>query len=127
MSLLSYIQYMQEAIPRQIEEYITAEGRVPFSQWLKSLNDRKAHELEFAWTASAWVTSAIVAPWAVASMNFDSTMDLVTASILVKSENGLFYFWLAVLKNLNKEISLRPETFGLTSGGESYEQDIKTI
>ena len=41
MSLLSYIQYMQEAIPRQIEEYITAEGRVPFSQWLKSLNDRK--------------------------------------------------------------------------------------
>ena len=33
---------MQEAIPRQIEEYITAEGRVPFSQWFERLNDGKA-------------------------------------------------------------------------------------
>ena len=56
------------------------------------MTERLAHELEFAWTASAWVIWAIVVLWAVASMNFDSTMDLVTASILVKSANGLFYF-----------------------------------
>ena len=33
---------MREPISRQIEEYITVEGRVPFGEWLKRLNDRKA-------------------------------------------------------------------------------------
>ena len=33
---------MNEAIPRQIEEYLTTEGRSPFSEWLNGLNDRKA-------------------------------------------------------------------------------------
>ena len=33
---------MREPISRQIEEYITVEGRVPFGEWLKRLNDQKA-------------------------------------------------------------------------------------
>ena len=33
---------MREPISRQIEEYITVEGRVPFGEWLERLNDRKA-------------------------------------------------------------------------------------
>jgi putative addiction module killer protein len=31
-----------EALPRQIERYITPDGRVPFSEWLDSLRDRRA-------------------------------------------------------------------------------------
>ncbi len=91
------------------------------------MTERLAHELEFAWIVLAWVTWAIVALWVVASMNFGLTMGQATASISVKSANGLFYFWLVVSKNLNKEISSGPETSGPTSGGERYEQDIKTL
>ncbi len=33
---------MRKAIPREIEEYITPDGRAPFSEWLNALKDRKA-------------------------------------------------------------------------------------
>lgn len=29
-------------MPRQIEEYVTSDGRSPFSEWLDGLSDRKA-------------------------------------------------------------------------------------
>ncbi|WP_017717415.1 type II toxin-antitoxin system RelE/ParE family toxin [Kamptonema formosum] len=31
-----------EAQPREIRSYVTADGRIPFSEWLDSLRDRKA-------------------------------------------------------------------------------------
>ena len=31
-----------EAQPRQIERYVTPDGRIPFSEWLDSLRDRRA-------------------------------------------------------------------------------------
>ena len=33
---------MDEALPRSLEEYVTAEGRCPFSEWLNGLRDRRA-------------------------------------------------------------------------------------
>ena len=33
---------MNEAVPRSLEEYVTVEGRCPFSEWLNGLRDRKA-------------------------------------------------------------------------------------
>jgi putative addiction module killer protein len=33
---------VNEAIPRQIEEYVTSDARSPFSEWLDGLSDRKA-------------------------------------------------------------------------------------
>ena len=33
---------MSEAILKQIELYITPEGKVPFTEWLEALKDRKA-------------------------------------------------------------------------------------
>ena len=32
---------MNEAVPRSLEEYVTAEGRSPFSEWINGLRDRK--------------------------------------------------------------------------------------
>ena len=33
---------MNEAVPRLLEEFVTAEGRSPFSEWLNELRDRRA-------------------------------------------------------------------------------------
>jgi putative addiction module killer protein len=33
---------MNEAAPRSLEEYVTVEGRSPFSEWLNGLRDRRA-------------------------------------------------------------------------------------
>lgn len=33
---------MNESHPRQLEEYVTSEGRAPFAEWLSGLNDRRA-------------------------------------------------------------------------------------
>lgn len=36
------IMMMMESQPREIERYITSDGKVPFAEWLDSLRDRKA-------------------------------------------------------------------------------------
>ena len=36
---------MQEAIPYQVDEYLTPEGRAPFSEWLGALKDLKGRAL----------------------------------------------------------------------------------
>jgi putative addiction module killer protein len=33
---------MNEAVPRSLEEYLTVEGRSPFSEWIDGLRDRRA-------------------------------------------------------------------------------------
>jgi len=42
MWLSSYIVRMSEAVPPHVEVYHTADGRSPFSEWLRGLKDRVA-------------------------------------------------------------------------------------
>jgi len=42
MSLLSYIYFMAEATPKQLEEYLTKDGRSPFVEWLNQVRDVRA-------------------------------------------------------------------------------------
>lgn len=36
------IMIIMESQPREIQRYVTPEGKVPFAEWLDSLRDRKA-------------------------------------------------------------------------------------
>jgi putative addiction module killer protein len=42
IEVLSASNKIMEAQPREIERYVTPDGRIPFSEWLDSLRDRRA-------------------------------------------------------------------------------------
>ena len=54
---------MKEAQPREIQNYVTGDGRCPFSEWRDSLRDVKAKAIGLTQNVHIWWFVGAIPPW----------------------------------------------------------------
>ena len=119
---------MAEGTSKQLEEYVTADGRSPFIEWL---NEVRIHALGrgcvYDWIDSAWVTSVTAKEWGPVSTSYASTMVLGIECILGNMGTISSSCYGVAQNELNKKIFNVRKNIGKTLGVEHHDESIQAL